>query len=77
MPNWTTCKLTAYGSFNELRRFREQTFGPDEAGVRDEATQSGLDLNKVIPCPPDVDWYKWAVKNWGTKWNTCDRECEP
>ena len=45
-----------------------------EGGLADlNEGQLALDNIKNYGCK---DWYEWAVKNWGTKWNSSDGFCE-
>ncbi len=43
------------------------------------------DFNKVLPMPEDIkatigeagifpSWYRWSIKNWGTKWNSYEHK---
>lgn len=51
-----------------------------------------FDFNKIIPQPdnlflgslgkeeeekfPELNWYRWSLLNWDTKWNSCDSKTE-
>jgi hypothetical protein len=69
MPNWCNNEVIITGKPKMLNKLLKQiTTTASEAG--DEATS--FDFNKVVPMPPNVDWYGWCVENWGTKWNASD-----
>jgi len=77
MPNWINVRIkyeasetTAYQIFQQIRidhKFNFNTLIPTPVniylgptGVRDSE-----DFGKHT-------WYRWAVDNWGTKWNACE-----
>ena len=69
MPNWCTNDLTIVGKPKMLNKLLKQV-ATTESEAGDEATP--FDFNKVIPEPPNVDWYGWRIEHWGTKWNASD-----
>jgi hypothetical protein len=62
MPNWVRTTITVRGP------------GPLLAGLWEKVlVDSGIDFNRIIPCPPDVESeYHWNIAHWGTKWNATD-----
>ena len=73
MPNWCSNDLFIYG---EAR-------GTAALAISNEF--DGIDFEKIIPMPPDVEaskgvpgpypaWYEWSIQNWGTKWNAARAE---
>jgi hypothetical protein len=88
MPNHVTNIVTIEGvSEDRLTAILAAIRMDDVEGRR------SLDFNKIIPMPDSVyqgnlgnkerqiygenNWYDWAVKNWGTKWNSYDYDNEP
>ena len=67
MPNYCDNGLSIEGPHDTLRKIH--------ALVRGE--ENPFDFEKIIPMPADVeDWYDWRCENWGTKWNSCDANCD-
>jgi uncharacterized surface anchored protein len=88
MPNHVTNVVTIEGvSEDRLTAILAAIRMNDVEGRR------SLDFNKIIPMPDSVyqgnlgekerrlygenNWYDWAVKNWGTKWNSYNYDNEP
>ena len=87
MPNWCENRLLIQGdpvimedlmnvveesgnpfSFNKVIKMPDALVG-GSAPERDETTQA-----KNVELYGAADWYDWANKNWGTKWNSSDTE---
>ena len=72
MPNWCNNNISISGPVETIKQLWEDANLEGEAG--------GL-LNAMVPMPVElrdtvkgsngdaVNWYDWAVSNWGTKWD--------
>lgn len=58
MPNWVATILTVTGD-------------NVEAFIGAVKGEQNLDFEALVPMPVEEtkNWYKWSIKNWGTKWN--------
>jgi len=79
MPNWSDNKLFVEGDKKDIKRFREN----NKTSQSELSLNCLIPMPKEIqettsPCKPNeklikkygVDnWYDWACKNWGTKWD--------
>ena len=67
MPNYCDNSLSIEGPHDTLRKIHDLVRGEENP----------FDFEKIIPMPADVeDWYDWRCENWGTKWNSCDANCD-
>ena len=82
MPNYCDNSLSIEGPHDTLRKIH--------ALVRGE--ENPFDFEKIIPMPDYIyrgtigteekkiygnnNWYDWRCENWGTKWNSCDANCD-
>jgi hypothetical protein len=64
MPNWCSnhgfIKLPTNASPEAVAAFRALSKVEDD---KDEW------FAKVLPCPPEADWYEWRIRRYGTKWD--------
>lgn len=68
MPNWCDNTLTITGKPKMLSKLLKQV----ESLPSETDDPSKFDFNQIVPLPEKVDWYKWCIEHWGTKWNSSD-----
>ena len=78
MPNWCSNSITISGSTDTIKQLWDDAHVGDDFGL----------LNAMVPMPKELDgttkgtngdevnWYDWAVSNWGTKWDITDEGLE-
>lgn len=80
MPNYCSNYLWMDGSVNDVKNVINFV----------KSNENEFDFNKIVPMPDYIyrdilgskesalygenNWYDWACKNWGTKWNSMDVE---
>ena len=71
MPNWCENNLIVTGHKDAVKKFDDDFKGyPSEIqeyGAKN--MQKNYCFNAIRSMPEGVDWYSWAVNNWGTKWD--------
>ena len=84
MPNWCTIEIDITGSEEDIKAlhtflgdrmdFNRIIPMPKELRGNHCLTQEVLD--RLMSEDGANNWYDWAVKHWGTKWNTDQKESQ-
>ena len=85
MPNNCTTVLTLKGDFKHRQEFVDRNKGFEWGDTEKKETYKELSFHAQVPMPQkhiashaknrsNSDWYGWANKNWGTKWDCYEEQ---
>jgi hypothetical protein len=93
MPNWCINNIEISGPAKEIARFKQTCIRPDNENdgkpcfdFNSIIPMPAILEGTIVPGEVDIEafkqtgspnWYDWANKNWGTKWNAAEFRAEP